>query len=112
MIEKNRHCSVPEGLSHDPYIESVFLRIEAESNRSRGSRLRHLWPNQRFTTSNGHIFRPTWPQIACWGKINEHDCYKTSFTRDSVRPDDVPGSSDIPLHFKRNAASLGQRSED
>ena len=27
IIEKNFRCSVPEGLSQDPYIERCFLRI-------------------------------------------------------------------------------------
>jgi hypothetical protein len=47
-----------------------------------------------------------------WGKDNEHDGYKSSFTGDNIGPDDVPGGSDVPLHFKRNASALGQRSKD
>ena len=51
------------------------------------------------------------PQIACWGKANEHDDYKTSFRSDDIRPDGLPGSSDIPLHFERNAAGIGSAIE-
>ena len=52
------------------------------------------------------IFSANMPQIACWGKTNEHDGYKTSFTSDDIRLDDLPGSSNIPVHFENNAAAL------
>jgi hypothetical protein len=48
------------------------------------------------------------PQIACWGTTNEHDDYTTSFTSDAIRLDDLPGSSDLPVHFEGNVAALGQ----
>jgi excisionase family DNA binding protein len=86
-IEKNFRCSVPEGLSQDPYIE-VFLRI-VRIKQIDWFMVRHLWPNQRFTTSNSRILA-NMPQIACWGKTNEHDGYKTSFTSDDIRLDDLP----------------------
>ena len=47
----------PGGPLPRPLYREVFLQIGAEANRSLGSRVRHLWPNQRFTTSNSHVFR-------------------------------------------------------
>jgi hypothetical protein len=34
------------------------------------------------------------------------------FGSDDIRLDDLPGSSDIPVHFERNAAALGEGSKD
>src|SRR5215831_7906811 len=112
MIEKNRHGSVPEGLSHDPYIGRCFC--EARPNQT--DRVVHEFAifgrirGLRLLTVT--FFGKHGRKSHVGAKINEHDGYETSFTRDTIRPDDVPGSSDLPLHFERYAAALGQRSKD
>jgi len=89
IIEKNFRCSAPEGLSQDPYIERCFC----EWRTNQADRLVHdfaIFGRISDLQLLMAIFSANMPQIACWGKTNEHDGYKTSFTRDNIKPDDVP----------------------
>jgi hypothetical protein len=52
------------------------------------------------------------PQTGMLRKTNGRDGYKAYFAANDIRLDDLPGSSDVPVHFERNAAALGQRSKD
>jgi len=46
----------------------------------------HVWGQAMNTTVTGHLLQAT-----------------------TIRLDDLPGSSDVPVHFERDAAALGPR---